>query len=146
MASLSLSGMGAAFLREGSADAQAFERAIEHVLAPRLHGGQTVVMDHLNTPHGERVRQAMEAEGCRLVSWPSSSPDLSPIEPAFSKLKAIVRPKGARTNDTRQQAIAQALDAMTAQDARGWLTHCGALAVEGEPVFSEAQPFMAQSF
>lgn len=146
MASLSLSGMGAAFLLEGSADAQAFELYIEQVLAPSLHKGQTVVMDNLNTHHGERVRQAIEAKGCRLVYLPSYSPDLSPIEPAFSKLKAILRRKGARTNDALQQAIAEALDAITAQDARGWFTHCGYLAAEGEPVFSETQQFLAQSF
>jgi transposase len=138
--------MGEAFLLPGAADALAFDLYIERVLAPCLHHGQTVVMDNLNTHHGERVRQAIEAKGCRLLYLPSYSPDLSPIESAFSKLKAILRRKEARTAEALQQAIAEALDAITAQDARGWFTHCGYLAAESEPVFSEAQQFMAQSF
>lgn len=146
IASLSLQGMGEAFLLPGAADALAFELYIEQVLAPSLHRGQTVVMDNLNTHHGEGVRQAIEARGCRLLYLPSYSPDLSPIEPAFSKLKAILRQKEARTAEALQQAIAEALDAITAQDARGWFTHCGYLAAETEPVFSETQQFMAQSF
>ena len=146
IASLSLSGMGEAFILEGSADAPAFEVYIEQVLAPSLHCGQTVVMDNLNTHQGERVRQAIEAKGCRLLYLPSYSPDLSPIEPAFSKLKTFLRRKGARTAGALQQAIAEALDAITAQDARGWFTHCGYLAAEIEPIFSETQLFMAQSF
>lgn len=131
---------------EDSVDASVFEVYIEQVLAPRLHCGQTVVMDNLNTHHGERVRQVIEAKGCRLLYLPSYSPDLSPIELAFSKLKAILRRKGARTAEALQQAIAQALDAITAQDARGWFTHCGYLPREGEPIFSEAQQFVTQSF
>lgn len=146
LASLSLQGMGEAFLLQGAADGTAFEIYIEQILAPSLPPGQTVVMDNLNTHHGERVRQAIEARGCHLLYLPSYSPDLSPIEPAFSKLKALLRRKGARTQEELQQAIAEALDAITPADARGWFTHCGYLAVEGEPVFSEAQQFMAQSF
>lgn len=146
IASLSLHGMGEAFLLPGAADALAFDLYIEQVLAPSLHHGQTVVMDNLNTHHGERVRQAIEAKGCRLLYLPSYSPDLSPIELAFSKLKAILRRKEARTAEALQQAIAEALEAITAQDARGWFTHCGYLAAETEPTFSETQQLMAQSF
>lgn len=146
LASLSPVGMGEAFLLEGAADGTAFEIYIEQILAPSLHPGQTVVMDNLNTHHGERVRQVIEAKGCRLLYLPSYSPDLSPIEPAFSKLKTLLRRKGARTQEALQQAIAEALDAITPDDARGWFTHCGYLAAEGEPIFSEAQQFMAQAF
>lgn len=146
IASLSLQGMGEAFILEGAADALAFELYIEQILAPSLHGGQTVVMDNLSTHQGVRVRQAMEAKGCRLLYLPSYSPDLSPIEPAFSKVKTLLRRKEARTPEALQQAIAEALDAITAQDACGWFTHCGYLAADTEPVFSETQQFMAQSF
>jgi len=146
LASLSLQGMGEAFLLQGAADGTAFEIYIEQILAPSLHPGQTVVMDNLNTHHSERVRQAIEARDCHLLYLPSYSPDLSPIEPAFSKLKTLLRRKGARTQEELQQAIAEALDAITPDDARGWFTHCGYLAREGEPVFSETQQFMAQSF
>lgn len=146
IASLSLSGMGEAFLLEGAADGAAFELSIEQILAPSLHPGQTVVMDNSSTHLGARVRQAIEAQGCQLRYLPSYSPDLSPIEPAFSKLKSLLRRKGARTTEALQQAIAEALGEITPQDAQGWFTHCGYLAAKGEPFFSEAQQFMAQSF
>lgn len=125
LASLSLQGMGEAFLLEGSADGQAFEISIEQILAPSLQTGQIVVMDNLSTHTGERVRQAISARGCQLLFLPSYSPDLSPIEEAFSKLKAFLRRVGARTPETLQEAIGQGLLTITPQDALGWFTHCG---------------------
>ncbi|GHO63909.1 hypothetical protein KSC_028010 [Ktedonobacter sp. SOSP1-52] len=146
IASLSLQGMGEAFILDGAEDACAFEVDIEQVLAPSLHDGQTVVMDNLSTHQGRYVRQAIEARGCRLLYLPSYSPDLSPIGQAFSKLKTCLRRRGARTREALYQAIAQALEVITAQDARGWFTHCGYLARDGEPTFTESQQFEAQAF
>ncbi|GLV59867.1 hypothetical protein KDH_66910 [Dictyobacter sp. S3.2.2.5] len=146
IASLSLTGMGEALMLEGAADTCAFETYIEQVLAPSLQPGQTVVLDNLNTHHGTRVRDAIEAKGCHLVFLPSYSPDLSPIEQAFSKLKTCLRHIGARTPEALQEAIALALEEITDQDARSWFTHCGYLPREGEPIFTETQQFEAQSF
>src|SRR5258706_9611820 len=117
--------MGEAFILEGAADAVAFELYIEQILAPSLHSGQIVIMDNLSIHQGTRVRQAIEARGCRLLFLPAYSPDLSPIEEAFSKLKTVLRRVGARTREGLQEAIAQALTLITAQDALGWFTHCG---------------------
>src|SRR5690349_18899096 len=125
LASLSLQGMGEALILQGSADAQVFEIYIEQVLLPSLSPGQIVVMDNLSTHTGERVRQAIEARGCRLLFLPSYSPDLSPIEEAFSKLKTFLRRAEARTHEALQEAIIQALATITAQDASGWFQHCG---------------------
>ncbi len=125
MASLSLSGMGEAFLLDGAADAAAFETYVEQLLAPSLHAGQVVILDNLSIHLGPRVRQAIEAKGCRLLFLPAYSPDFSPIEEAFSKVKSVLRRTGARTREALQEAIAQALDLVTAQDARGWFLHCG---------------------
>lgn len=125
IASLSLQGMGEALILEGSADAQAFEIYVEQVLVPSLSSGQLVVMDNLSTHTGEKVRQVIEAKGCRLLFLPSYSPDLSPIEEAFSKLKTFLRRAEARTHETLQEAIIQALATITAQDAHGWFQHCG---------------------
>lgn len=119
--------MGEAFILEGSADGQAFEISLEQILAPSLQAGQIVVMDNLSTHTGEKVRQAIEARGCQLLFLPSYSPDLSPIEEAFSKLKAFLRRVGARTPETLQEALGQALLTITARDALGWFTHCGYL-------------------
>jgi transposase len=125
LASLSLQGMGEALILEGSADTTAFEIYIEQILAPSLQAGQIVIMDNLSTHTGAKVRQALAAKGCQLLFLPSYSPDFSPIEEAFSKLKAFLRWVGARTPDALQEAIGQALLTMTVQDARGWFTHCG---------------------
>jgi transposase len=99
LAALSLQGMGEAFILEGSADTTIFELYIEQILAPSLQAGQIVILDNLNTHTGERVRRAIEARGCQLLFLPSYSPDLSPIEEAFSKLKAFLRRVGAHTRD-----------------------------------------------
>lgn len=125
LASLSLSGMGAAMILEGSTDALAFERYIEQVLAPSLQPGQIVVMDNLSAHTGPKVRQALAAKGCQLLFLPSYSPDLSPIEEAFSKLKAFLRRVGPRTQQDLYEAISQALDTITPHDALGWFSHCG---------------------
>jgi transposase len=117
--------MGEAFLLDGAADAVAFEVYIEQVLAPSLRPGQIVILDNLSIHLGTRVKQAIEARGCRLLFLPAYSPDLSPIEEAFSKLKAILRRRGTRTREVLQEAIATALDLITATDALGWFTHCG---------------------
>jgi transposase len=125
LASLSLQGMGEAFNLEGSADSAVFELYIEQILAPSLQAGQIVILDNLQTHTADKVRLAIEARGCQLLFLPSYSPDLSPIEEAFSKLKAVLRQVGARTPEALQEAIGQALLTITAHDALGWFTHCG---------------------
>lgn len=125
IASLSLSGMGAAFVLDGAADSAAFEVYIEHLLAPSLHAGQIVILDNLSIHLGPRVKAAIEAKGCRLLFLPAYSPDFSPIEEAFSKLKSFLRRAGSRTREDLQEAIATALDLITGKDALGWFTHCG---------------------
>ncbi len=125
LAALSLQGIGEALILEGPADAIAFEIYIERILAPSLQAGHIVVMDNLSTHIGEKVRQAIDAQGCQLLFLPSYSPDLSPIEEAFSKLKAFLRHAQARTREALQEAIAQAITTITAQDAQGWFRHCG---------------------
>jgi len=125
IASLSVQGMGEAFLLDGSADAAAFETYIEQILAPSLRPGQMVILDNLSTHQGPKVRQAIENKGCQLLFLPAYSPDFSPIEGAFSKLKTILRRVEARTREALQEAIIQALPAITEQDALGWFVHCG---------------------
>jgi len=125
IASLSLTGMGPAFVLDGAADSAAFEVYMEQILAPSLRPGQIVILDNLSIHLGPRVQQAIEARGCRLLFLPAYSPDLSPIEEAFSKLKTVLRRAGVRTREALQEAIATALDLVTATDALGWFTHCG---------------------
>ena len=127
IAALSLEGMGASMILEGGVNAPAFESSVEQVLAPSLQPGQVVVMDNLSVHQVARVQQLIEERGCHLLFLPAYSPDCSPIEETFSKIKAFWRRAGARTREALQEAIAQALLTVTSQDAHGWFRHCGYL-------------------
>jgi transposase len=127
IASLSVEGIGAAMILEGAANAVAFEAYLEDVLVPSLQPGQIVVMENLPAHKGARVQQLIEDRGGQLLFLPAYSPDFSPIEETFSKIKAFLRRTGARTPEALQEAIAQALLTVTCQDALGWFRHCGYL-------------------
>ncbi len=84
-----------------------------------------VVLDGLGAHRTDRVRELIEARGAELLFLPSYSPDLNPIEEAFSKIKQLVRKVGARTRAALVEAIARALAAVTSEDAAGWFAHAG---------------------
>ncbi len=125
IAAMTTTGMGPAMLLEGATDTAAFEVYVEHVLAPELRPGPVVVIDNLSAHKRERVRTLLEARGCELWFLPAYSPDLSPIEQAFSKLKALIRRAEARTRDALYEAIATALELITPSDAQGYFRHGG---------------------
>ena len=126
IASITLQGvMGESMTIEGATDALAFEAYVEHFLAPSLCEGQVVMLDGLGAHRTEKVRELVEGRGADLVFLPSYSPDLNPIEEAFSKIKGIVRKVGARTREALEEAIAAALCALTPKDAAGWFAHAG---------------------
>jgi transposase len=95
------------------------------VLAPTLRPGQIVVMDNLSAHKGARVRDLVAQRGCELLYLPPYSPDLNPIEEAFSKMKGILRRAEARSREALIEAIGRALEAITSRDARGFFGHCG---------------------
>jgi transposase len=126
IAAITLQGaMGESMTVEGATDAEAFEAYVEHFLAPSLSKGQVVVLDGLGAHRTDKVRELIEARGAELVLLPSYSPDLNPIEEAFSKIKALVRKEGARVREALVEAIGRALAAVTAEDAAGWFAHAG---------------------
>ena len=125
LASMSLEGMGTCLAVVGSVTKAVFEFYVERVLAPSLSPGQVVVMDNLSVHKGERVRELVEEVGCELLFLPAYSPDLNPIEEAFSKVKGLLRKTEARSREALIEALGRALDAVTAQDARGFFGHCG---------------------
>ncbi len=112
---------------DGAMDRLAFEAYIEQMLAPQLVSGQTVIMDNLSAHKSAKVRDLLEAKGCKLVFLPAYSPDLSPspIELAFSKLKQYLRRVGARSREALETAIGEALKTITPQDAKAYFKHCG---------------------
>jgi transposase len=125
IASITTAGMGPAMLLEGATDTAAFAGYVEHFLAPALIPGKVVVLDNLSAHHSAGVQALIEVRGCELWFLPAYSPDLSPIEEAFSKLKTLLRRAEARTRETLQAAIATILEQITALDAQGYFAHCG---------------------
>lgn len=122
---LTLGGVTACLSIEGAADTDVMLAFVEHALVPTLRRGQVVVLDNLSIHRAPRVRQLIEAVGCTLRFLPAYSPDLNPIEQAWSKLKARLRAIGARTTDALHEALAGVLDQVTPEDARAFFTHCG---------------------
>ena len=117
---LQLSGPTASFVLEGSVNGDAFVWYVEHILCPTLKPGEVVFLDNLSAHHRDEVRDLIEACGCSLVHTPPYSPDFNPIEMLFSKIKALVRAGRWRDLESLWKAIGEALDAVTAQDIRGW--------------------------
>jgi transposase len=125
LAGVSLAGMSPAMTVEGGTDTAVFATYLDRVLLPSLRPGQLVVVDNVGAHKPDHIRALVEAAGCELVFLPAYSPDLSPIEEAFSKLKALIRAAAARTRAALDTAIAAALGAVTAIDAAGWFAHAG---------------------
>lgn len=125
LASLTTQGIGPTLVFSGSLNRTTFETYIEHVLGPSLHEGQVVILDNASAHHGGRVAHLIEERGCRLCYLPPYSPDFSPIELAFSKVKAQLRRFKARTREALEQAIGQALATITRANARAFFAHCG---------------------
>jgi len=98
---------------------------VGQVLGPALRPGDVVVMDNLPAHKVAGVREAVEARGARVLYLPPYSPDLSPIERMWSKVKKLLRDAAARTQQALEAAIAKALDAVTSDDARNWFRGCG---------------------
>jgi transposase len=125
LAALTPAGVAAPLVVEGATDGALFEAWVERALAPALRPGQVVVLDNLGAHKGDRVRELVEGAGCRLLFLPPYSPDFSPIEPAFAKLKARLRGEAARAFEPLLAAIGAGLAAITPADARGFSAHCG---------------------
>jgi transposase len=125
LSSMSVEGIGPSLAVEGATDANVFEAYVERVLAPTLREGQVVIMDNLSAHKRERVRELIGGRGCELLYLPSYSPELNPIEEAFSKMKNLLRKAEARSREALLEAIGAAISAVTDQDARGFFEHCG---------------------
>jgi len=124
-AALTMRGLEAPMTIPEPTDGDIFLAYVEQVLCPRLQSGQVVILDNLSAHKVAGVRELIEAAGARLLYLPPYSPDLNPIEPAWSKLKQILRSLQPRTPGTLEGAVAEALSAVTAANAMAWFFHCG---------------------
>jgi transposase len=125
VAALTPDGLQAPWLIEGAMNTETFEWYITEQLAPTLWPGQVVVLDNLSAHKAASIREALAARQCELLFLPPYSPDYTPIEQAFSKLKAILRGLGARTKEALQEAVRLAIAANTSSDAAAWYAHVG---------------------
>jgi transposase len=127
LAGMTLDGMTESLVIEGSVTTPVFEAFIEQVLLPTLSPGDLVVLDNLAVHKSSYVEQRLRQHGCQLVFLPAYSPDFSPIEHAFSKIKQCLRDARAQTVETLIDAIADALRSITPFDAIGFFTQAGFL-------------------
>lgn len=98
---------------------------MEHVLAPHLQPGKVVILDNISFHRRERIRELIEAQGATVKFLPAYSPEFNPIEECWSKLKAWIKKKAARTVEALQAAITEAIQQVTLSDAEGWFRHAG---------------------
>lgn len=122
---LNIDGIVAAMTIPGSTNTEVFLTYVTQVLIPQLWKGAIVVMDNLKPHHAESVRVAIESVGAKVKFLPPYSPDLSPIELCWSKLKQFLRSCEARTLDALDQALTEAVNYITEEDAFAWFNHCG---------------------
>jgi transposase len=113
-------GMLAAMTVEAATDREVFLAFLDDVLCPKLRAGHVVVMDNLSAHRVDGVRQRIEACGASLLYLPPYSPDLNPIEKAWSKLKQAMRTAKARTVETLHTTVATLLPTLTQKDATAW--------------------------
>src|SRR4051794_24102497 len=106
LAGVSLAGMSPAMTVQGGTDTAVFAAYLEHFLLPSLAPGTVIVVDNVGAHQPDRIRELITAAGCELVFLPAYSPDLSPIEEAFSKVKTLVQAAAARTRAALDAAIA----------------------------------------
>lgn len=122
---LTLNGVSAAMTLDGSVDGEAFAVYIEQILGPTLRPNDLVVMDNLRVHKTARVRRAIQARGAEVRWLPPYSPELNPIEEAWSKFKTALRTAAARTREALDEAITRGLHWITRQDAIGYFQHAG---------------------
>jgi transposase len=120
-----LAGFLAPLVVDGAMTGELFEAYVRRVLLPELREGDVVVLDNLSCHKRAWVREAIEGKGCTLLLLPAYSPDLNPIEMAFSKLKRLLRKAAARTVEALWDAIGKLLDCFSPEECRNYLRHAG---------------------
>jgi transposase len=123
IAALRVKGLNAPWLLDGPMNGEAFLVYVKQVLCPELRPGDLVVCDNLSSHHAAGVREAIEEVGATLLYLPPYSPDLNPIEMAFSKLKALLRKYGARDFDALAFAVSDVLKSFSSAECMNFIRH-----------------------
>jgi transposase len=131
IAALSLDGVHAPLAFAGATDTTAFQTDVDQVLVPELRAGDVVVLDNIKPHLAPGVAEALDRAGARVLPLPPYSPDYTPIEEMFSKVKTFLRRVAARSKEGLYDALGEALRCVTPQDILGWFRHAGLCATQG---------------
>lgn len=131
IAALGLDGVRAPMAFPGSTDAAAFRTYVERVLVPELRAGDVVIFDNLKPHLASGVAEAIASAGATVLPLPPYSPDYTPIEEMYSKVKTYLRQAAARATSRLYDAVGEALRRVTTQDIVGWFQHAGLCATQG---------------
>ncbi len=122
---IGLTGVETTMLVEGAVDTLVFNAFCENFVRPCLRFGDVLVLDNLGAHRASRIEEIARSCGARVIWLPPYSPDYSPIEQMWSKLKTHLRKAKARTKEELDRAISEGLKLITESDCRGWFKHCG---------------------
>lgn len=125
ISSLSLAGVEATMSIPGAVDTLVFDAYVERVLRPTIRAGDVIVLDNLTAHRASRIEQVAAECGATVIWLSPYSPDFSPIEMMWSKVKAYMRAAKARTREELEKALVAALELITESDCFAWFTHCG---------------------
>lgn len=125
ISSMSVDGVAAVFIIEGAVDTTAFDVYVERVLRPTMRKGDIFVLDNLTAHHASQIEEVAAQCAARVLWLAPYSPDLSPIELLWSKIKTGLRKAKARTIEELSQALNKGLELITLNDCRAWFEHCG---------------------
>jgi transposase len=131
IAALGLDGVRAPFAFPGTTDTMAFQTSVDQVLVPELHQGDVVIRDNIKPHRGAEVAKAIEGAGARVLPLPPYSPDYTPIEEMFSKVKQGLRRAKARAKDELYEVVGEVLKQVTPENILGWFQHAGLCATHG---------------
>ena len=130
ISSIRMDGSTACMAIDGATDADIFREYVRQVLLPTLRPGDIVVLDNLGAHKDTEAIRLVESAGAEVWFLPPYSPDLNPIEKMWSKVKEFLRNAKARTEELLFDAIAAALKTITSEDAQGWFSSCGYVALQ----------------
>jgi transposase len=125
VAGLRLRGMTAPFVLDGAMNGPMFLAYVKRCLVPTLKRGDIVAMDNLPVHKVAGVEEAIEAAGAMLLYLPPYSPDLNPIELAFSKLKAHLRHAAEHTIPGLMRRIGRVVRSFSPKECRNLFRHAG---------------------
>jgi transposase len=125
LGAMSLRSIDAAMTIESATDGEIFKGYVKQVLCPKLRPGDVVILDNLSAHKVPGTCELIAACGAQMLYLPPNSPDLNPIEKAWSKFKKFLRDAKARTKEALDQAVTDALKTITPENAAAWFRHCG---------------------